>query len=127
MREVERSAVLTALRDNPHWTLADLADAMIASDGRAMALRRLTVGELYFTEGDPRLDRLIVAKRSTGAVFDGIVHDVLVEAGRPVRAGYVRVRVGGPCWKVQTSLQRLTVAKRIERSGNTSDTLYCAR
>ena len=92
-----------------------------------MALRQLTVGELYFADGDPRLDRLIVAKRSTGAAFDAIVHEVLVDAGRPVRSSYVRVRVGGPHWKVHGSLQRLTEARRAKRSGNTSDTLYRAR
>ena len=77
-------------------------------------------------DGGPvvRSGRLAEAKQATGASFDEYVLAVLAEASGPVKAAYLRERVGGPRWKLQASLQRLIAAGQAARSGATSTTRY---
>ena len=90
-------------------TRAELEDLDVGLSGGgpwAEALGRVTVRELAEADTGPPV-RLMSAKKLTGIEFDGVVHEVLLEAKRFVRAGYVRARVGGPTWKLQHSLGRL--------------------
>lgn len=126
MREVEKLSIIIALRENPEWTLEDLDVSLSRGGPRAEALGRVTVRELVDADTGPPV-RLVIAKGLTGPDFDAVVHQVLVEARRFVRAGYVRARVGGPAWKVQQSLGRLAEAGLATRRGTTSNTVYEAR
>ena len=63
-------------------------------------------------------------RRSFGRAFDELVHEVIAEARRPIGAAYLRERVGGPRWKLQHSLRRLSAAGLIRRDGTTSATRY---
>ncbi|HLT36772.1 MAG TPA: hypothetical protein VK034_10810 [Enhygromyxa sp.] len=137
LREAERRAVLTVLRDHPEWTLGHVFSHLQQNGPRAPLLRDLTLGELL---EDPRLDpirladdggppidrkRRAQARRLTGEHFDACVRAVLDEAsGTPVGAAYLRARVGGPRWKLQASLRRLVNAGLVGRSGSTSATRY---
>lgn len=136
LRDAEKRAVLTVLRAHPNWTLGELLHHVAADSSRAEVLERLTLGELMT---DPRLETLAVpddagplidkarlarARASTGAAFDRLVVEVIVEARRPVGAAYLRARVGGPRWKLQDSLGRLVTRNTICRTGTTSATRY---
>ena len=125
VREVERRAVLLALREHPEWTLADLDAGMEASPALTKALDSVTVSALWAILDEPPV-RLELARRVDGPEFDAIVHKVLVEAGEPVRAAYLRARVGGPRWKLQASLLRLVSRRLARRRGKTSDTSWQA-
>jgi hypothetical protein len=133
----ERRAVLTVLRRHPEWTLGHVLRELERSGPRAPVLRDLTLGELFEdpdeldqiaakTDGGPPVDRkrLEAAKKLTGADFDDCVRAVIDEAGSPVAASYLRVRVGGPRWKLQGSLRRLVSSGVVKRSGSTSATRY---
>ena len=78
-------------------------------------------------DGGPAIDRGVLerAKRLTGEDFDACVLQAIESAGgRAVSASYLRVRVGGPRWKLLGSLHRLVEAGRVERKGVTSSTRY---
>jgi hypothetical protein len=79
-------------------------------------------------DGEPPIhyERLALAVRCQGECFDKIVYEVLIEAGKAVGAAYLRARVGGPRWKLQSSLRRLAGAGMVERRGATSDARYLA-
>lgn len=130
--QFERRVLIAVLRAHPEWTLEQL---MRHRGEYQAALRDLTIDELQNlplgfvadrADGPPiQIERLERAKRTTNPVkFDAIVLEVLGEAPWPVRAGYMRARVGGPRWKLQNSLGRLVSAGRVSRSGLTSDTIY---
>ncbi|MFO7561585.1 MAG: hypothetical protein R6X02_02980 [Enhygromyxa sp.] len=137
LREAERRAVVTVLRDHPEWTLGHVFCHLEQSGPRAPLLRELTFGELL---ADPRLDQTVAAanggppidrrrraeaEQRFGEQFDECVRAVLEEAaGTPVGAAYLRERVGGPRWKLQSSLRRLVAAGLVRRSGTTSATRY---
>ena len=80
-------------------------------------------------DGGPAIDteRLEFSKRAQGSQFDGLVLTVLKQASWPVQAAYLRARVGGPRWKLQKSLRRLSEAKLVDRSGRSSATHYSVR
>ena len=139
LRELERRAVLAVLRGHPEWTLGHVFSHLEQNGPRATLIRDLTLGELLddpgldqlalASDGGPPVDRqrLETATRLTGADFDRCVREVIAEAGNtPVGASYLRARVGGPRWKLQASLRRLTAAGAVERSGTTSSTRYRA-
>lgn len=124
-RETERRALVLTLHLNPHWSLADLVAYLEAPGERAATLGELTVLEIAAIS--KRVEqRLVRARRATGAEFDELMHEVLVEARRPVAASYLRARLGGPRWKLTASLGRLIAAGRASRSGTTSTTRYRA-
>jgi hypothetical protein len=137
LQYAERRAVLTVLRRHPEWTLGHVLRELEQNGARAPVLRDLTLGELFEdpdeldqiaakTDGGPPVDRkrLEAAKRLKGADFDECVRAAIEEASTPVGASYLRVRVGGPRWKLQASLRRLANAGAIKRSGSTSGTRY---
>jgi hypothetical protein len=126
LREAERLALVIVLREHPEWSLADLLERMQVNDSRAAALRQLTVRELTI---DPKIARvrLVRARRASGPAFDELVYRVIIEAGRRVDASHLRAHLGGPRWKLQASLGRLTAARRITRSGATSNSRYEAK
>ena len=70
---------------------------------------------------------LQIATRATGATFDAMVLAVVRRSKYPVKACYLRDRVGGPRWKLQDSLNRLVDAGELERFGRTAGTRYAAR
>jgi hypothetical protein len=104
-----------------------------AGGPRAAMLLDLTLHELITPvmpgDGGPAIDtkRLEQAKRVQGSHFDDLVLTVLEEASCPVRAAYLRARVGGPRWKLQRSLRRLFEAKVADRSGRSGASRYWAR
>ena len=126
VEETERVALIIALREHPEWTLGDLMARARSDDPRAATLRRLTLRELMTPPGGYRV-RLALARRATGEEFVEFVYRVLVEAGRPVGASYLRGQLGGPRWKLQGALRELVEQGRVTRSGTTSDTKYQAR
>jgi hypothetical protein len=132
LHQAQRRAVLAVVRRSPSWTLAQLCSHIDRRGERAAALGSLTIGELRSTvdppDGEPPIHykRLALAQRSHGETFDRVVHEVLVEAGKAVAAAYLRARVGGPRWKLQSSLRRLAGAGLVERRGATSDARYLA-
>ncbi len=130
-----RRAVVLVLRAHPEWTLADLFRLRDQDGPGADILRTLTLGELLAelepapalpADGGPPIDhaRRRRAEGLAGEDFDACVREVIAEAGCLVSASYLRARVGGPRWKLQASLRRLTDAGQIERSGTTSSTRY---
>ena len=133
LSKAERRALVAVLRSRPELTLDKLQDCFGGRYGAT--LRTITVRELLEAElelelpddGGPAIDRsaLEQAKRLTGEAFDACVLRALDGAGgRPVSAGYLRARVGGPRWKLQGSLRRLVDAGEVERRGVTSSTRY---
>lgn len=137
LHQAERRAVLAVLRAHPEWTLERLSELLERAGPRALVLRTLTLGELRGDPGcvitipnddGPAIDHhlLAAAKASEGRSYDELVLQVIREAaGRAVGAKYLRARVGGPRWKLQSSLRRLVDADLVERSGTTSSTRYC--
>lgn len=137
LRQAERRAVVQVVRSRTELTLAQLGDLLAANNPRAVLLGSVTVGELLAEsqpgsirlsrDGGPPIDvaRLEAARQCTGASFDQCIREVLAEVhGRAVAASYLRARVGGPRWKLQSALARLLAAGLIERSGTTSATRY---
>lgn len=133
--EAEKLALVRVIQSHPEWTLADVLTYATDDHPRAAVLLGLTFRELMADpgaelampdDGGPvvRAGRLAQAKRATGPSFDEYVLAVLAEASGPVKAAYLRARVGGPRWKRQASLQRLLAAGRAKRNGTTSATRY---
>lgn len=135
---LEKRTLIEVLRAHPQWSLLELAGVIEADGPSAAVLAELTVFDLW---NDPRgrrrrlpedrgplidVDRLELAEQSSGAEFDRVVLEVLTEAGRWVSAGYLTARVGGPRWKLQSSLRRLEATESVERTGKTSSTRYRA-
>ena len=126
IEEVQRRTAIIILREHPEWTLADLDAWSSGGDPYATSLAQITLHDLRHADTGPPV-RLTRAKQLSGPAFDDIVHEVLLEAGCFVRAGYLRARVGGPRWKLQSALGRLVDTGRAKRKGSTSDTLYKGR
>ncbi|EDM77771.1 hypothetical protein PPSIR1_38354 [Plesiocystis pacifica SIR-1] len=152
LEQAERRAVVQALRAHPSWTLGQLLEHIEAEGRYATVLRDLRLGE--FVLADPvvvirrrpperhpvnhaNAERLEAAMVAAGSEFDTFVREVLEEARAGVHAehsrdGWVdsallRSFVGGPRWKLQASLARLTEADVIERVGRTNSTRYRLR
>jgi hypothetical protein len=137
LREVSRRAAVQVVRAHPEWTLEELRKHINAGSPGGRLLGSVTIHELFAgagsielpKDGGPivQLERLERAKRAHGAEFDALVLEVLTEASRPVGAGYLRARVGGPRWKLQAAMRRLLAAELVVRTGSTSATLHrCA-
>ncbi len=109
-----REALVLVLRAHPEWTLAQLT--MLAPK----LLGRVRVGDLWASDSKRR----VRAESLRGAEFDACVLAVIREAKIVVAASYLRDRVGGPRWKLQASLGRLTEAHQIVRTGTTGTTRY---
>ncbi|PRP92228.1 hypothetical protein ENSA5_50300 [Enhygromyxa salina] len=133
LNEAERRALVAVLRSRPELTLDMLEDCFGGRYGAT--LESITVRELIETrielelpdDGGPPIDRgaLEQAKRLSGEAFDACVLQAICSAGgHAVSARYLRVRVGGPRWKLLSSLRRLVEAGEVERSGVTSSTRY---
>lgn len=135
LNEAQRKALVAVLRARPELTLKKLQDCFAGRYGDT--LQTITVRELLESDlqidlppdGGPPIDPklLELAKQSYGDAYDALVYGTIVAArGRRVSAGYLRVRVGGPRWKLQGSLKRLADAGRVVRRGVTSSTRYRA-
>jgi hypothetical protein len=135
LAEAERAALVKLLHSHPEWTLGSVLAYANDSGPRSEILLGLTFRELLAgpavvpeisEDGGPAIDarRLARAQRAEGPKFDELVHAVLVEAGSPVAAVYLRARLGGPRWKLLASLRRLIAAGRAARSGMTSGSRY---
>jgi hypothetical protein len=110
------------LRAHPEWSLANVFEVIERGGPRAAALGKLTIAELRDDDRARRSRAMLLQ----GPGFDQLVFEVVREAGGDVASGYLRVRLGGPRWKMQDSLGRLVAAGKIARSGNTSTTRYRA-
>lgn len=131
MLEGERLAIARAIRRHPEWTLEQLLGSF---DGpRGPVLSTLTLHEIVQAprleaagDGGPPIDltRLERAKRLSGPAFAACVREVLDESYWPVGAAYLRSRVGGPRWKLQSAMRQLEAQGVVERSGVTSATEY---
>lgn len=115
----EPEILVLVLRSHPEWTLAQLLELAGTETGKLLQHVRLC--DLW-TAIDPK--RLALAQRLRGAEFDACVLAAIREARTQVNAGYLRARVGGPRWKLQSSLCRLVEAGKIERGGTTASTRY---
>jgi hypothetical protein len=133
VREAERRAIVQVIRAHPEWTLAQLF-AQLDGPHREV-LGRVTLTELRDdqlgtvlvpNDGGPPIDprRLAQAKRLRGPAFVACVRRVLADAPGFVGAAYLRARVGGPRWKLQSALRRLEAIGVVERRGMTSATRY---
>ena len=147
--KAQRKALVAVLYARPDLTLEALQDFFAGRYGDT--LRTITVGELTAFAAQPDrarlsgappidLQTLELAQRSDGAAFDRLVYQAILEATQrgptlgsdlaseavAVSAGYLRARVGGPRWKLQSSLRRLVEAGQVVRSGVTSSTRYRA-
>jgi len=114
----DHEILIRVFQSHPEWTLAQLGELAETNAGKQL-LERVRVGDLWSA-----LDPVRYAEQLHGAQFDIRVLAVIVEAGSPVAASYLRARVGGPRWKLQASFGRLVAAGKIERSGTTSSTRY---
>lgn len=83
--------------------------------------------------GDLRRDKMEIehlaarrreAQRARGPEFDRLVFEAVRQGEGPVASSFVRERVGGPRWKLQSSLGRLVAAGELRRTGSTSMTRY---
>ena len=133
LNQAERRALVAVIRSRPDLTLDKLQDCFGGRYGAT--LQTITIRELVETkidvelpqDGGPAIDRgaLERAKRLVGEEFDACVFQAIWSAGgRAVSASYLRVRVGGPRWKLLGSLRRLVEAGQVERTGVTSSTRY---
>ena len=128
--EIQRRALIEAIRRHPEWRLADLDDVMESGNDRGKLLRGVTLDELrsplepLSLESPINSERLTRAQKLSGPDFDAVVFKIVDEAGDWVPSSYVKARAGGPRWKVQKSLGRLVDAGRLKREGTTSATLY---
>jgi hypothetical protein len=114
-----RDTLVSVLRSHPDWTLAQLIELAGTKSGKL--LHRVRIRDLW-NAVDP--EWLTLAQRLRGPEFDACVLAVIRQARSSVNAGYLRLRVGGPRWKLQSSLVRLAEAGEIERRGVTADTRY---
>lgn len=112
---LDTTTLALVVRAHANWTLNQLREE-IGPD----LLKRVRVADLWNAEDTLRA----MAKDLTGSRFDTCVLRALREAGLPVRASYLRERVGGPRWKLQASLGRLFDAGLVDRKGTTSATRY---
>lgn len=136
LHELERRAVITVVRAHPHWTLGQLFNYLRRAGEHEDVLGSVTLRELVAgidgqqphlpADGGPMIDtgRLEQAKRAEGANFDRFVVEALRGAPGAVAARYLRARVGGPRWKLQTSLRRLCDQRVVIGTGRTSDRRY---
>jgi hypothetical protein len=127
--ELPRVAVARTLRAHPEWSLANLLGVIERGGPRAAALGGLTIAELLegsATTDAPSIDhvRRRRAMRCNGLEFDRLVFEVLCEAPGEVGASHLRARLGGPRWKLQSSLGRLVATGKVIRTGTTSATRY---
>jgi hypothetical protein len=133
LKQAERRALVAVLRSRPELTLDQLQECFAGQYGAV--LQTITIRELVETrvdlrlpdDGGPVIDRgaLERATRLDGDEFDACVLQAIWSAGgRAVSASYLRVRVGGPRWKLLGSLRRLVDAGQVERTGVTSSTRY---
>jgi hypothetical protein len=134
----ERRAIVAVLRAHPEWTLGQVCSQLDRDAPIAVALSKLTLGELLLSDPDldvlerppdggpsPDRGRLEAARRLVGERFDECICEVLEEANdRPVGSSYLLARVGGPRWKLRVALARLIAAGTVARSGTTSGTRY---
>jgi hypothetical protein len=127
--ELPRVAVARTLRAHPEWSLENLFGVIECGGPRADALGGLTIAELL--DGSATKDASSIdqvrrrrAMRCNGAEFDRLVFEVLCEARHDVASGYLRARLGGPRWKMQSSLGRLVASGEVVRHGSTSATRY---
>jgi hypothetical protein len=104
------------LRAHPEWTLAHVFEL-----APPCVLEGVRIGDLFAAIDPVGLAR---AQKLSGDDFDACVLAVIREAQSFVNAGYLRARVGGPRWKLQSALGRLAEAGAIQRSGTTSATRY---
>ena len=121
-QHARRCAIVQVVRSHPDWTLAQVLELLTRTGAGSETLATITIGELLEPQIDPI--RLRRAERLTGPRFDALVLEVITRAGRPVGAGHVRARLGGPRWKLQASFRRLEAKGTIKRSGITSGVRY---
>ena len=130
-----RQSLSRLLRARPDWSLERLVDYIEQAGVYSEQLASLTVAELVdpgrasdyelTAKGEViNVSRLQRAQFAFGEEFERLVAAVLAEAGGPVRAGYLRERVGGPRWKVSKALHRLERQGLVERQGRTSNTSW---
>lgn len=135
---LEKYTLVLTLRAHPEWTLRRLLKLACKRGFRTDLLGDVTIGELM-TEPDPvpisvgvkgeppiDLSRRGQAQRAKDRAFDDLMLTVLIEARAWVGASYLRARLGGPRWKLQSSLARLVAAGKVSRRGTTRMTRYCA-
>lgn len=89
-------------------------------------LSAVRVGDLPTGAGMRDRFRLARARQASGPDFDAIVLEVVREARHAIGAKYLRERVGGPRWKLQSAMGRLEAAGLVRRTGERSTTLYRA-
>ena len=118
----DRDTLVLVFRSHPEWTLGQLLELDGTETGKW--LERVRVGDLWTKAERVDLNGLARAMKLRGPEFDACVLDVIREAPGIVGASYLRFRVGGPRWKLQASLGRLTAAGEVQRSGTTSGTRY---
>ena len=118
----DRDTLVLVFRSHPEWTLGQLLELDGTETGKW--LERVRVGDLWTKAERVDLNGLARAMKLRGPEFDACVLDVIREAPGIVGASYLRVRVGGPRWKLQASLGRLTATGEVQRSGSTSATRY---
>ena len=133
LREAERRALIRVIRGHREWTLEHLFSHLEGVRGAAMGT--LSITELCNddltaitipTDGGPPIDqaRRNLAMRQRGEGFFAQLREVLDRAPGSVNAAYLRARLGGPRWKLQSAMRKLEAQGEVQRTGVTSDTRY---
>lgn len=116
-------SVLHLLRDRPLSELLDLVDKRGTRNG----LANVTLNELAHCQCRSLVKARRLAEASHGPAYDALVLRVLLEAdGHFVPTSSLHARVGGPRWKLRSSLARLEKQGYVSHFGATCDRKYAA-
>jgi len=123
---IERRVLVAALELMKNRPLIELLD-LVDKHGAANGLGQLTAEELTRDSSCWVVERRRRAEGTHGAAFDELALRVLLDAqGEFVTPFYLKLRLGGPRWKLRASLERLERAGKVIRFGATSDRHYAA-
>ena len=131
--EAIRPALASLVRSQHALTIGQLAVLLEGEHGEVLG--ELTIAELEAAsrasfmvawDGGPSIDMAMrrAAMRARGEEFLSHMRHVFHSAPGPINASYLRARLGGPRWKLQTAVRKLEELGEVSRRGKTYGTVY---
>ena len=118
------AAALHLMKDRPLAELIEFVDKRGAANG----LERVRLEDLAHPPSSTVVERRQRAEATRGKEYDSLALGVLLEAeGEYVGPSHLKLRLGGPRWKIRSSMNRLEKRGEVCRTGSTSDRKYAAK
>ena len=124
---IDRHILAAALHLMKDRSLAELVE-FVDKRGAATGLERVRLGDLALEPSSAVVERRLRAEATRGKEYDSLALGVLLEAkGEFVGPSYLKLRLGGPRWKLRSSMNRLEEQGEVCLTGSTSDRKYAAK